>query len=71
MERPNPPPTEKGSIGAAIALISLGLLAVLPSGLCTGILVVNGAWFALVIGGPFVAGGAALIWMGVRELRRR
>jgi hypothetical protein len=68
-------------------MVVIGLVIFIPSGLCTGILgggaliemFVNprnsdGIYFivmALATGGPFVAGGFALIWYGVKRLRGR
>ena len=84
MERPGPPPP-RPSIFEPIALIVVGLLIFIPSGLCTGALSIApmipalsnpkdslGAAFApiaLIIGGPFVLGGGALLWLGVKNLR--
>ncbi len=82
MEKPDPTPKDS-SIVIAIAMIVLGLLVFVPSGLCTGLLVVgsivtslsegsSAGWMAasaLAIGGPFVVGGGVLIWHGVKELR--
>ena len=70
--------------GAAIALVVIGLLILIPSGLCTGIFGI-GALFdltaaqgyagilligALVLGGPFIVLGALLIRTGLRERHR-
>jgi hypothetical protein len=83
MENPDPAPRKSGSIAAGIALVMLGLLVFVPSGLCTGVFVIGSivqemshpgssgmmsmGFVALVIGGPFVAGGAALLWFGIKE----
>jgi len=82
-ERPRPPPP-RPSLGTAIALIVVGLVIFVPSGLCTGFLVftplveslsnprlaneTSMAGIALIIGGPFVFGGGALLWFGVKRL---
>jgi len=67
-----------------IALLVLGLVILVPSGLCTGIMavgaIINMIRFpatsmsllpmVLIFGGPFVAGGGALVWQGIKRLRR-
>jgi len=81
--RNDSPPT--GTLGGTIVLLVLGLLVLVPSGLCTGYFGIAGvaAAFdphdsgfasafivgALVIGGPFVAGGIAMLWIGIRRWR--
>ena len=83
MERSSPPPP-KPSLGTAIALIVVGLVIFVPSGLCTGFLVFaplveslsnpktpqesSFAAIALFVGGPFVLGGGILLWLGVKNL---
>lgn len=83
----NPPPPRADSLGGTIVLLVLGLLVLVPSGLCTGFYGVIGVMgmldkhdqgygplffgSALVIGGPFVVGGAAMLWIGIRRLRKR
>ena len=68
-------------------MIIAGLVILIPSGLCTGILGVGAlvAMFAnprnsdgilmiimpLVVGGPFVVGGAVLTWHGIKNFRER
>jgi hypothetical protein len=78
------PEPERGGRGfAAIALIVLGLLILIPSGLCTGAVaiwaialsghasnVTGVVGMALTIGGPFVAVGGVLTWLGFRMRRR-
>lgn len=68
--------------GAAIALVSIGLLMLIPSGLCTGIIGLSALFdssggydsgllrIALLIGGPFVVLGALLVRTGLRERHR-
>ena len=73
------------SWSGAIALIVIGLVIFVPSGLCTGIMALGpiiesllhpsggGMEFgivpiALMVGGPFVIGGGAMIWVGVRRI---
>jgi len=83
MERSSPPPP-KPSLGTAIALIVVGLVIFVPSGLCTGFLVLaplvaslsnpraasesSMAAVALFVGGPFVIGGGVLLWVGFKNL---
>ncbi len=69
----------------AIALVVIGLLLLVPSGLCTGVFGVamiteaprssvidalNTLAIALVVGGPFIVGGAVLIYAGFRLSKR-
>ena len=79
--------TEQGpkrNVAAGVALLILGLLILVPAGLCTGIIaigaLVNMVQYpsaasmlptALIFGGPFVAAGGVLVWQGVERLRRR
>lgn len=80
-----PQPERRGSGFAAIALIVVGLLILIPSGLCTGAMaifslqgalsgrgssVIGVAGMVLAIGGPFVAIGGVLTWLGFRMRRR-
>jgi len=67
--------------------VVLGLLVLVPSGLCTSYFGIAGLatlfdphdpgygplllGTALLIGGPFVAGGIAMLWIGIRRLRAR
>jgi len=68
--------------GTAIALVVIGLLILIPSGLCTGVFGL-GALFdgvnadtsgfletALIVGGPFIVLGALLVRTGLRERHR-
>jgi hypothetical protein len=81
-----PEPERSGGGFAAIALIVVGLLILIPSGLCTGAVTIFSLWgalaghgsgatgivgMALTIGGPFVAIGGVLTWLGFRMRRRR
>ncbi len=84
MENSDPAPRKSGSVGAGIALVVCGLVVLVPSGLCTGLFFFGSliqvishpassdggsmVLVSLVIGGPFVAGGGALLWFGVKEL---
>jgi hypothetical protein len=80
-----PEPERRGGC-AAIALIVVGLLILIPSGLCTAYLtvftllgamsqrgspVIGDAGMVLAIGGPVVAVGGVLTWLGFRMMRRR
>ena len=70
--------------GAAIGLVTIGLLILVPSGLCTGVMGLSALLdsggggglngfilvMALVIGGPFVVLGALLLRTGLRERNR-
>jgi hypothetical protein len=70
--------------GSAFALVVIGLLILIPSGLCTGVFGVgalldlgSGQGYevvmlvgALVIGGPFIILGTLLLRTGLRERRR-
>ncbi|HEX4861399.1 MAG TPA: hypothetical protein VFV07_09190 [Rhizomicrobium sp.] len=80
MEQPGP----RRGVAGGIALLVLGLVILVPSGLCTGIMAIGAivSMFqypsavgllptALVVGGPFVAAGGVLVWLGVRRLRGR
>jgi len=87
MHDPDTPRKPVGSVAGAIAMLIIGLVIFIPSGLCTGIIGVGALieMFAsprnsdgivmivmpLVVGGPFVAGGFALIWSGIKRLRGR
>jgi|HubBroStandDraft_2_1064218.scaffolds.fasta_scaffold1238120_2 hypothetical protein len=71
---------------AATALIVVGLLILIPSGLCTGFMTIGPlvatifgskryaptdmVQIALAIGGPFVVLGAVLTWIGFTMRRR-
>ncbi len=61
-------------------------MILIPSGLCTGVMAgaaiislftpsggggIGLLMPALIFGGPFVAGGGALVWQGIKRLRRR
>jgi hypothetical protein len=85
MANPDPAPIREHSVAGAIAMVVIGLLIFIPSGLCTGAIGIGalfetvfypargagiaGLAMALIVGGPFVAGGFALIWYGVKRLR--
>jgi hypothetical protein len=71
--------------GAAVTLVIIGLLILVPSGLCTGVFGIAGLVgsfgssgggmgllaMALIVGGPFVVLGALLVRTGLRERNRR
>ena len=81
---PEPDRKRSGRAGA-IAVLVIGLLILIPSGLCTGIFTLYAIKSAMVspshttdffglvltIGGPFLLIGGLLTWLGVRMLRRR
>lgn len=87
MSQPEPPKPRYSAAGTA-ALMIIGLLFLIPSGLCTGIMGGGAVIDALVhpenisdsvsmlvmvaiVGGPFVALGAVLVWFGVKRIRSR
>jgi hypothetical protein len=72
---------------ATVAMLLVGLLILVPSGLCTGWFGIGALvaafanpahandtaplfFMALVVGGPFVIGGGALVWLAIRRIRR-
>ena len=76
------------SAAGTAALLTVGLLILVPSGLCTGILgggALVGAFedpknadsalsfllMPLTIGGPFVVGGGAMVWLAIQRMRGR
>jgi hypothetical protein len=88
MSQPDPPPRLRHSAAGTAALLIIGLLILIPSGLCTGIFgggalidaivhpqnagdAVSMLAMVSIVGGPFVAFGAVLVWFGVRRMRGR
>lgn len=88
MSQPEPTAKPKYSAAGTAALMIIGLLILVPSGLCTGIfgggaildaivhpenlgdsISLLGA--AAVFGGPFVAVGGVLVWLGIKRMRAR
>jgi len=87
MPQPDPtPPAATPSVAGTVALIVVGLLIFVPSGLCTGVMALGpligailnpqgsqdpfeGVLFALIVGGPFVLIGGAMLWRGIRRWR--
>jgi hypothetical protein len=80
-----PDPASRPSLAVTIALLVIGLLILIPSGLCTGFFtlypivraiidrssVSNDIFgLALAIGGPFILLGGFMVWRGVKRLRR-
>jgi H+/gluconate symporter-like permease len=80
-----PDPDSRPSLAVTIALLVIGLLILIPSGLCTGFFtlypivqaiidrssVSNDIFgLALAIGGPFILVGGFMVWRGVKRLRR-
>ena len=79
-------PDRPYSPGGIAALIVIGLLLLIPSGLCSGTLGIMAIWesltqpggaenalstlpMVLIVGGPFIAGGAAMLITGIRRAR--
>jgi hypothetical protein len=76
-----------GTLGGTIVLIVLGLLVLIPSGICTGVFGLTGldmmnkpdpqgygGFFLIaapIVGGPFIIAGAAMLWIGIRRWRNR
>lgn len=82
MTAPDPPPQRLRWTGGAIALVVIGFVILIPSGLCTAIVGVpslaraTGETFvtllgALVFGGPFIALGIGFIVTGFRSRVRK
>ena len=88
MSQPEPAAKPRYSAAGTAALIVIGLLFLVPSGLCTGILGGGAVIDALVhpenvgdsasmivmvliVGGPFIALGAVMVWVGVKRMRNR
>jgi hypothetical protein len=88
MSQPDPGAKRTYSVAGTVALLLIGLLFLIPSGLCTAILGGGALLDAFVhpensgdslsaivmvamVGGPFVAVGAVLVWFGVKRLRGR
>jgi hypothetical protein len=77
------PEPKKHNVAGGIALLMIGLVILIPSGLCTGIMAGAAIWSmfaspasgltllptALTVGGPFVAVGSVLVWQGIKRLR--
>jgi hypothetical protein len=68
MTNPSAPPQGRRT-GGAIALIAIGLLILVPSGLCTALVGIYDAvgfnWLVFLIGGPPMALGALLLFLGL------
>lgn len=78
-------PDRSRAIFHGIALMAVGLLIFVPSGLCTATVGVSAAWdliagsgepgmeavliVALVVGGPFVVVGALFVRAGIKAMR--
>jgi hypothetical protein len=88
MSQPDPRPKQTYSVAGTVALLLIGLLFLVPSGLCTAILGGGALLDAFVhpenvsdsvsmivtvaiVGGPFVAIGAVLVWFAVKRMRGR
>jgi len=68
------PQAKTESAGCAIALVVIGLLILIPSGLCTTLVASASSWngfgLALSIGGPFILFGGGLMLFGIWRLRK-
>ena len=69
------PENEKrpGATAGSIALLVVGLLILVPSGLCTAFFMSAGNQMegvALIFGGPFIVLGGWLVWLGIRKMRK-
>jgi hypothetical protein len=76
-----PDPDRRPSLAGTIALLVIGLLILIPSGLCTGFFtvypIVESAGripddilgLAVVAGVPFILLGGFMVWRGVKRLR--
>lgn len=88
MSQPDPSAKPKYSAAGTAALMIIGLLFLIPSGLCTGIFgggavidaivhpenagdAASMITMAAIFGGPFIAIGAVLVWLGIRRMRGR
>jgi hypothetical protein len=86
MSQPDPVAKPRYSAGGTAALLIIGLLILVPSGLCTGIMGVAsvadiishpeaGGYgpgilsASIIVGGPFIAVGATLVWLAIRRMR--
>lgn len=78
-------PERRPSLAVTIALLVIGFLILIPSGLCTGFFALYPIMMqiknhssssdsilglALVVGGPFILLGGFMVWRGVKRLRR-
>jgi hypothetical protein len=83
---PNPIPKPRYSTGGIVALIVIGLLLLVPSGLCTAAIGIGAIYgmivspqnagdalatipMLLIVAGPFLVGGAAMLVTGIRRSR--
>ena len=81
-----PPPERTYSTASTVALVVIGLLLVIPSGLCTAVLGGGAIWETLsdpnnasdllntlplvvIVAGPFLVGGGAMLVVGIRRAR--
>jgi hypothetical protein len=88
MSQPELGPKRRYNVAGTVALLLIGLLFLVPSGLCTAILGGGALLDAFVhpenvsdsvsmivtvaiVGGPFVALGAVLVWFSVKRMRGR
>ncbi|MGD0141762.1 MAG: hypothetical protein ABSC92_01230 [Rhizomicrobium sp.] len=87
MSMPENPKTKGSLTGAGVALVVIGLLILVPSGLCTGVLGIMGAaaaisrnnWSdlfqglteALSFGFIPILLGGVLLWAGLRQRKKK
>jgi len=88
ISQPDPSPKRQYSAAGTAALLVIGLLFLVPSGICTGIFgggalldaftsphnasdALSMLLMAFLFGGPFIAVGGVMVWIGVRRLRGR
>ena len=86
MSQPDPTPRRHYRAAGTAALLIVGLLILVPSGLCTGAFGIGAVLelltnpqnadtsmlgMALIFGGPFVAVGGVLVWIAIRRMRAR
>jgi hypothetical protein len=77
MSQPAQPPPRKRWTSGAVALFALGLLILVPSGLCTAAVGIWMLWSEgyfvipgmVLVGGPLILLGALLLTLGLRMRR--
>lgn len=76
-------PNRPSGTALAVALLTMGLAILIPSGLCTGVVGIMALWngndasefgglqmvgLAMMVGGPFILVGVVLIFFGRKRL---
>lgn len=86
MSQPSPDPKPHYSAGGIAALIVIGLLLLVPSGLCSAAIGIGAIYgmiaqpqnagdalnfipMIVIVAGPFIVGGAAMLITGIRRAR--